>query len=97
MHHSKESEKGEGMAEGVKYKGFEIHADGFGKDGGDRWQPTLYITRHDAASGETKEKQIWTKYPKQFYDTRAGAAAVALIAGKAVIDGKIPGTRVDDI
>ena len=85
------------MADAVKYKGLEIYADGFGKDGGDRWQPTLYIVRRDEAAGSANEKQYWPKYPKQFYPTRDAAAKVALIAGKAIIDGKMPGTLLGDL
>ena len=85
------------MADGIKYKGYEIYPDGFGKDGGDRWQPTLYIGKRDAATDQVNEKQYWTKYPKQFYPTRQSAADVALIAGKAIIDGKVPGMSVKDL
>jgi hypothetical protein len=85
------------MADAVKYKGLEIYADGFGKEGGDRWQPTLYIVRRDEVSGTANEKQYWPKYLKQFYPTRDAAAKVALIAGKAIIDGKMPGTLLGEL
>lgn len=81
------------MAEAVSYKGFEIYAGGFGS--GERWQPTLAIGI--AGNDESKDKQFWLKYPKQFYPSQKGAAEVALIAGKAVIDGKYPGATVKDI
>jgi len=86
------------MTDSVTYKGFEIFADGFGKEGGDRWQPTLSIARPKAsADAPDREKQFWVKYPKQFYPTRAGAAAVALMAGKAIVDGKFPGQTLGDL
>ena len=81
------------MAAAVKYKGFAIYANGFGS--GDRWQPTLSIGLEGA--DESQDKQFWLKYPKQFYPSQQGAADVALIAGKAVIDGKYPGATVKDL
>ena len=74
------------MTDSVRYKGFDIFADGFGKEGGDRWQPTLSIARQkESADAPDREKQFWIKYPKQFYPSRAAAAAVAVKVGRLLI------------